>query len=483
MLEAYSHNYLKSFIRKDQFAWPHNLTLSRLIARSLRRKDKSIFNLKIRDHNDCWLGILVPICIQPRGAVLLLTEQQRNRLINVELPKLRPEGFQLACWEGLKPPPGEQVWLLSYNEILDVYNIGDLQGRQLIVPEAELLADRFREEMAIKVTSQDWDLLARANPTASSALVQLHNQLTRKLFAEVTCLDGNVRMNFDEVFVLRDLVALLHHPPLPWMKVLDAIRQGWASWAELQHKTLDWYWNLQPLEPLLTLRQLFTDVPFVMLFDAVPNNLLVNQIKSFAGSFDVQVTLGNLAELNQEPINLFVPWRQPLPNTEYFSEYLLDQSRRLILGRLGLTILLIDDYQLLRKLTSELAAEFGKRVICESTCADSNGVICCSSSWWLSFQEKLPIPEQLIISILPFSTLESPLTAARVDAYKLKGLDWFRSLLLPELLTLLPKLVLPLRNNQGRVAVLDGRLRSRDWGKKIFTVLEPWNPLEHLLPY
>ena len=84
---------------------------------------------------------------------------------------------------------------------------------------------------------------------------------------------------------------------------------------------------------------------------------------------------------------------------------------------------------------------------------------------------------------MPFSTIESPLTAARVASYKLKGLDWFRDLLLPELLTILPMLVLPLRNNQGRVAVLDGRLRSRSWGKKIFTILEPWNPLERLLPY
>ncbi len=78
--------------------------------------------------------------------------------------------------------------------------------------------------------------------------------------------------------------------------------------------------------------------------------------------------------------------------------------------------------------------------------------------------------------------MESPLTAARVEAYKLQGLDWFRDLLLPELLTLLPKLVLPVRENQGRVAVLDGRLRSRSWGAKILSVLEPWNPLERLLP-
>jgi len=167
---------------------------------------------------------------------------------------------------------------------------------------------------------------------------------------------------------------------------------------------------------------------------------------------------------------------------ECFAEYLLDQSRRLILGRQGVTILVLDDHRLLRRLATELAAEFGRRVVFESTAPETNGVICCSSNWWISCSEKLPSPEQLIIALLPISSLESPLTAARVEAYKQQGLDWFRDLLLPDLLAFMPRLVLPVRKNQGRIAILDGRLRSRVWGKKVFDVLEPWIPLDRLLP-
>ena len=263
---------------------------------------------------------------------------------------------------------------------------------------------------------------------------------------------------------------------------MNALSQRWASWASLDHKLLDWCWHLQPLEPLADLHKLFQESPFVMLPGLTENTLLAKQLESCVGPFDVNVSLGSLMDHEREPINLFVPSRQPLPNTEYFVDYLLDQSRRLILGRPGLTILLVDDDQLRRKLTSELAAEFGTRVIYQSTSPLSNGVICCSSSWWLFYQEKLPLPEQLIITILPFSTLELPLTAERVEAYKLQGYDWFRDLLLPDLLAFMPRLVLPVRKNQGRVAILDGRLRSRVWGKKVFEVLEPWSPLDRLLP-
>ena len=53
---------------------------------------------------------------------------------------------------------------------------------------------------------------------------------------------------------------------------------------------------------------------------------------------------------------------------------------------------------------------------------------------------------------------------------------------LPELLILLPKLVLPIRKNNGRIAILDGRLRSRSWGQQVLDALDPWIPLDRLLP-
>ena len=160
----------------------------------------------------------------------------------------------------------------------------------------------------------------------------------------------------------------------------------------------------------------------------------------------------------------------------------MDQSRRLILGLNGSTILLLDDNQLRRQLTSELAAEFGRRVVHETTISDVNGVICCRWSWWLAYQDCLSIPHQLIVAVLPLPSIEEPLIAARVEALKRQGRDWFRELLLPEALTLLPQAVAPLRVNSGRIAILDGRLRSRSWGEQFYRSLEPWTPLHRLLP-
>ena len=145
-------------------------------------------------------------------------------------------------------------------------------------------------------------------------------------------------------------------------------------------------------------------------------------------------------------------------------------------------MILLDDNRLRQRLTSELASEFGSRVIEAATAPEANGVICCRWSWWLQHQAQLPPPEQLIIALLPIASLEAPLTAARVEALKRQGRDWFRDLLLPEALSLLAPAVAPLRRSGGRLAVLDGRLRGRSWGEQVFSALQPWTPLHRLLP-
>ena len=65
---------------------------------------------------------------------------------------------------------------------------------------------------------------------------------------------------------------------------------------------------------------------------------------------------------------------------------------------------------------------------------------------------------------------------------KLQGRDWFRELLLPEVLRLIPQIVAPVRQARGRIAILDGRVRSRGWGAQVFSALEPWTSLHRLLP-
>ena len=68
-----------------------------------------------------------------------------------------------------------------------------------------------------------------------------------------------------------------------------------------------------------------------------------------------------------DPIPLYCPVRQPLPNSPHFGDHLLDQCRRLVLAQAGLTVVLVDDPALRLGLASGLAAGPMKRTITQKS--------------------------------------------------------------------------------------------------------------------
>ena len=476
MLEVQAHQQLKQLLHLEEMPWEHHLTLSRLIGRSLRRQDRTRIRLSAGERDRWWLGLLVPLCLQSQDCVLVLNERQRQRFLQVELPRLRQGGLRLACWSGCKTPPGSQLWLLSPAELVNVHRRqGFKRSHQLIIPEAESLAHHLRQAMQLSIKTQDWDRLRQAYPTAGPALLDLHERLSRRLFATSCRSTCDLPMPSSALVSLRDLIGLLGPAPEPWTELLNLQSSQWASWAHLDQNLLQWTWALQPLEPLQTLHSLLEQHPSILL---QTDGVSCERSTDSRAMVDIQLH----DRIRTEPLRLFAPRRQPLPNTEIYAEHLLDQCRRLILGRRGLTLVLLDDPGLRQKLTTELAGEFGSRVIHQDTAPEVNGVICSSWSWWMDHQNQLPSLDQLIVALLPVSSLEDPLTAARVESLKKLGKDWFRDLLLPEALAKLVPAIAPLRQSGGRLAILDGRVRARSWGKQVLRALEPWAPLQRLLP-
>jgi ATP-dependent DNA helicase DinG len=70
-----------------------------------------------------------------------------------------------------------------------------------------------------------------------------------------------------------------------------------------------------------------------------------------------------------------------------------------------------------------------------------------------------------------------------VQALRHQGRDWFRERLLPDGLTRLQLAVAGLRRSGGRLAILDGRLHGRSWGRQVLAALSPWLKLSRLLPH
>ena len=173
MLEAQAHLQLKSLLRQGACDWPHHLTLSRLVGRSLRRRDRTLIHLAPSHQEPWWLGLLVPLCLEVRDTVLVLNERQRHRLLQVELPRLRELGFRLPCWEGDSPPTQEGLWLLNTEELVRAWRHNKLGTRQLLLPQVEQFSHQLRRSLAIRIQTGDWEHLRRAHPAVDDALMQL----------------------------------------------------------------------------------------------------------------------------------------------------------------------------------------------------------------------------------------------------------------------------------------------------------------------
>jgi ATP-dependent DNA helicase DinG len=180
-----------------------------------------------------------------------------------------------------------------------------------------------------------------------------------------------------------------------------------------------------------------------------------------------------------------LPDRLPLANTPEFQGAFLEQARTLIALSSNVhqpIVMLVEDVPLKAQVGTALAAEFGSRVRVEKTDLADDSILISSWSFWHLHQDELPTPQLLIIATLPLPSLEHPLVASRVAYYKRQRQDWFRLYLLPTALRAIQQAIVPLRESQGIVALLDNRVNCRSYGKTILSALEPCARINYIDP-
>jgi len=187
----------------------------------------------------------------------------------------------------------------------------------------------------------------------------------------------------------------------------------------------------------------------------------------------------------QDFIRLFIPDRFPLANTPEYSLALSEKIHTLVGFSQNINkvvVVLVEDVPQRAQVASALAAKYGTRVKVDSTKLSQNGILVCGWQFWKDFQDDILTPQLLIMTTLPLPSLEHPLVASRVAHYKYQRQDWFRLYLLPTALKLIQQAIIPLRESQGVVALLDSRVNFRSYGKTILSVLEPCARINYIDP-
>ena len=125
------------------------------MARSLRRSDQTLVRLAPGSDPSWLLGLLVPLALHNSPVALVVSPALRQRLLTVELPRLQAVGLNLPCWEGATAPEAAPLWLLQHDALVAAWQSGHLEGRQLVVPEGELLQPLLRQAPHLQLPAFD----------------------------------------------------------------------------------------------------------------------------------------------------------------------------------------------------------------------------------------------------------------------------------------------------------------------------------------
>ncbi|MEH1974933.1 MAG: ATP-dependent DNA helicase [Nostoc sp.] len=506
MIEAEVHLSLHNFLRSQAGfpSWPHHLTMARLVARALRLGRSALIQVgAVCGYQGRYRTSFVASALMWHGPVIIVAQEAvQQLLLRVEIPRLQ---HWLAANKSIRTgdawPDAEFQGLLLISP--EAWLTGQLaggdrfpQGIPTIIDGVDDLEDWVRDQLTQDIQPHDWDQLMLACPNQAEAIREARIQLTHELFQHPANPYECYLISQPEIEILSRLYLALDRANLPdkwknfWQKFqpLDENLSPPVSpplfWATIAHRQGLFSLHYAPMELGEILSPIWQRQPVVLIGSAIEPETEALLFRQRLGLDDL-TCLKFSSESQAEAIQLYVPYKLPLPNTPEFQAAFIHKVRTLVCLSAtapGLTVVLVGDVPLKAQVATILASEFGSRVQVEKTCLDENGILISGWEFWREHQRVLPAPHLLIIATLPLPSLENPLVAGRVALYKRSHQDWFRLYLLPAALNELQRAIAPVRESQGIVALLDSRVVNRSYGAQILAALSPLARINYLDP-
>ncbi|MGD1948154.1 MAG: ATP-dependent DNA helicase [Leptolyngbyaceae cyanobacterium] len=502
MIEAEVHQLLREFLRqRGHTQWPHHLTMARLVARALRLGRSALLQTgsTAAYRGRYRLSYLMPALVWPGPLVLVVPDAIHRQLVQDEIPTLLQtlptiKSIQVGDqWPGgnfqgiLITTP--RAWLAA--QIRSTAPSYSLQSGAPAFPEnivtlidgIDLLTDWVRTELTCNLDDADWHQLGLAYPSQQTTIRDLRVKLTHLAFQHPANPYSCYLADIDEYALLTELYERLSSTPLG-LKALpltwqlfqqQMVQDDGMTWLQLNRESGQLTLQCAPVHLADILKPIWERQPVVLIGAAVDEERRAENYRQRLGLDDL-TCLKFTPDRQQDGIHLYAPDQLPMPNSNQFSQAILQEIRNLLQlseTRTQPTVILVGDNPLKAQIGSILAAEYGSRVQVERSKIIQNGILITGWEFWQDYRLRCPAPGLLIITTLPIPSLENPLVAGQVAYYKRHRQDWFRLFLLPTALQTLQLAIAPISAQQGKVALLDNRVNHRSYGRTILKTLSP----------
>jgi ATP-dependent DNA helicase DinG len=240
-----------------------------------------------------------------------------------------------------------------------------------------------------------------------------------------------------------------------------------------------------------------------LLFDRLDTAVLTSATLSVEDRFDFMASRLGVAEagtlslpspfdLHDQSV-LYLPESMPDPASPGFPEAALEEILALLEITRGRAFLLFTSFASLRRTRKDLEGkvpfplmsqgEASRHVLLEKFRATPHAILLATSSFWQGVDVPGDALSLVLIEKLPFEVPSDPLVAARCEVVRRRDGNPFVEYQVPTAVIELKQglgRLLRSRSDRGVLAILDGRLRSRRYGRAFLNSLPPYPVVDSL---
>ena len=471
MLEILSHQYLKKFLRDQSIKWEHIYSFGRIISKCIKNDSTYLINSEIFSTDEWLPPILISLFLKEEDSTLILSKEKIQFIKQFQIESLKSLGFNFTLKKDHLIFANHIVRLITIQDLLNDPNFFNLRNHRIVYSGIEEIKQDLKNNLRISLLKNDWTKNFEEFQLINQKFIKVYNSLKKQFLKRKVLGNSYINLEEKEIIFLSNFFHENSFFSEKFLSVNKAFTQGWACWVKLNDKNLDWNLYLQPIDELSQIKQFFSENKFVFLSALREDNFFQMYFKKH--SLEIDLVINFKSNFEEKKISLYLPSKQLLPNNPLFTNSIVDKCKKLILFRNGLTLVLSDDIDLKTNLATELASNYGKRVLLEAIPSGKNEILCSSFDWWIMNSYLIQIPEQIIIPLLPLPNMSKPFNAITVSYKKNLSQDWFRDFFLPQARIKLERSISPLRRNSGKLIILDGRANKRNWGRLLLQNFQP----------